>query len=41
MNNYNIIQKYIDNTFLINKRRTTLRIYLLIVYEKKNLNFYV
>jgi len=41
MNNYNIIQKYINNTFLINKRRITLRIYLLIVYEKNNLNFYI
>ena len=41
MNNYNIIQKYISDTFLINKRRITLRIYLLIVYKNNNLDFYI
>ena len=41
MNNYNIIQKYINNTFLINKRKITLRIYLLIVYKNNKLDFYV
>lgn len=41
MSNYNVIQKYINNTFLINKRKITLRIYLLIVYKNNKLNFYV
>ena len=39
MINYNIIQKYISDTFIINKRRVTLKIYLLIVYKNNNLNF--
>lgn len=40
-NNYKIIQKYINDTFLINKRKITLRIYLLIVYKNNKLTYYV
>jgi hypothetical protein len=40
-NNHKIIQKYIDDTFLINKRKITLRIYLLIVYKNNKLFYYV
>ena len=41
MNKYNVIQKYINDTFLINNRKITLRIYLLIVYKNEKLDFYV
>ena len=39
--NYCVIQKYINNTFLINYRKVNLRLYLLIVYQNNQLNFYI
>ena len=41
MDNYNIIQKYINDTFLINQRKIVLRIYLLIIYKNKKFKFYI
>jgi hypothetical protein len=39
--NYKVVQKYLTNLYLINKRKVNLRIYLLIVIKNNKINFYM
>ena len=39
--NYKVVQKYMNNLYLINKRKVNLRIYLLIVVKNNNISFYM
>ena len=38
---YKIIQKYLTNLYLINKRKVNLRIYYLIVIDNNNIKYYL
>jgi len=40
-NNYVIVQKYIDNLFLINNRKINLRMYLLLICYKGSVKWYI
>ena len=41
LDNYRVVQKYLTNLYLINKRKVNLRIYLLIVIKNGQKTFYV
>ncbi len=39
--NYKVVQKYMTNLYLINKRKVNMRIYLLIINKKNKKYFYL